>query len=76
MKYHNPKVKFSFEAVDKEESDISFKLSEIVHCIGQHALLLACLTGSGETRNIVTTGLRQNDIRTEIETFIDNMQDA
>lgn len=28
MKYHNPNVKFSFEAVDNEESEVSFKLSE------------------------------------------------
>lgn len=72
LKYHNPAVRFSFEAHHQDDSKLVFTLGEsfrVLVCV----VLILLLTDCGETRVLVTTGLRQKQIRTNVEKLMEEI---
>ena len=73
LRYHNPAIHFHFEAHQETESQLLLSMGECAACTGQHAAsqVWHVLADGGRTEPIVTTGLRQKEIRMQIENFIE-----
>lgn len=75
LKYHNPAVKFSFEAHHQDDSKLVFTLGKSVCWVCMCAVLMVP-TGCGKTKVLVTTGLRQKQIRTNVEKLMEEIKNT